>query len=314
MNNSAKNQKSTISPRNIVFVLLFVILVCLFWKSFRSEFVLFSNDGSLAIQESQWIHLPESFIGSWYDLNTLGASGGALVPSFTQLFRWIFGAVGYAKFVAPVSLWFFGAAAFFFFRRAGMGAIAAILGGIGACLTTAFFSNVAWGSIPPTVAFGMDFLALGALIKRDNLPAWVAPALAGFAVGVNVIEAADVGALFSLVVAAFAMYQSVAENGAPLGKRVMRAVGRTALVSIFAGFIAAYAVSVLIGANITGIAGTQQDEASKQHHYDFATQWSLPKKETVALIVPNIFGGNVMTLMVAINEIHNHRGCWFSWG
>src|SRR6185312_1826536 len=174
-----------------------------FWKTLIPENVLFSNDGSLAIQESQWIHLPESFIGSWYDLNTLGASGGAVMPSFTQLFRWLFGAVGYAKFLAPVSLWFFGAAAYFFFRRAGMSAMAAILGGIGACLTTAFFSNVCWGSIPPTVAFGMDLLALGALIKRDNLPVWVAPVLAGFAVGVNVIEAADIGALFSLVVAAF---------------------------------------------------------------------------------------------------------------
>ena len=42
-----------------------------------------------------------------------------------------------------------------------MSAIAAVLGGIGACLTTAYFSNVAWGSIPPTIAFGMDLLAYG---------------------------------------------------------------------------------------------------------------------------------------------------------
>ena len=291
---TANPQSSTKIPRLILFLVLFVILVCLFRKSFMPEWIVFSNDGSLAIQESQWIRLPESFIGSWYDLNTLGCSGGAVVPDFTQLFRWFFGAVGYAKFIAPCSLFFFGWAAYFFFRRAGMSAIAAVLGGIGACFTTAYFSNVCWGSIPPTIAFGMDLLALGALIKRDNLPVWVSPALAGFAVGVNVIEAADIGALLSLVVAAFAMYQAIADNGVPFAARVVRGVWRTALVSIFAGIIAAYAVSILIGANIRGIAGTKQDEATKAQHYDFVTQWSLPKKETLALVIPNLFGCNVI--------------------
>src|SRR4051812_8602283 len=135
---TAKSQSSTAIPRLILFSVLFVILVCLFWKSFLPQWIIFSNDGSLAIQESQWIHLPESFIGSWYDLNTLGCSGGAVVPDFTQLFRLLFGAVGYAKFIAPVSLLFFGWSAYFFFRRAGMSAIASVLGGIGACFTTAY--------------------------------------------------------------------------------------------------------------------------------------------------------------------------------
>src|SRR5262249_40549646 len=144
---TAKSQSSITIPRLILFLVLIVILACLFHKSFLPQYVIFSNDGSLAIQKSAWIALPESFIGSWYDLNTLGSSGGAVVPDFTQLFRWIFGAVGYAKFLAPVSLFFFGWAAYFFFRRAGMSAIAAVLGGIGACFTTAYFSNVAWGSI-----------------------------------------------------------------------------------------------------------------------------------------------------------------------
>lgn len=288
-------QSSTKTPRLILFGVLFVILVCLFWKSFLPQYIVFSNDGSYAVQKMQWTHLPESFVGSWYDQNAVGVNAGAVVPNFTQAFRWFFGALGYSKFIDLVALWFFGAAAFFFFRRAGLSAIAAVLGGIGACLTTSYFSNVCWGSVPPTIAFGLDLLAMGALIKRDkNLPVWVAPALAGLAVGMNVVEAADIGALLSLVVAAFAMFQALAEDGAALPARVVRAIWRTAVVSIFAGFIAAYAVSVLITANITGIAGTKQDEATKLQHYDFATQWSVPKKETLALFVPNLFGCNVI--------------------
>lgn len=302
---TSKLQSSTNNPRRILFLTLFVILVVLFswqtnkdgvWgKLFRPQYILFSNDGSYAVQKMQWTHLPESFLGSWYDLNAIGVNGGAVVPDFTQTFRWIFGALGYSKSIDPVALWFFGAAAFFFFRRAGLSSIASVLGGIGACLTTSYFSNVCWGSVPPTVAFGLDLLAMGALIKRDNLPVWVAPALAGLAVGMNVVEAADIGALLSLVVAAFAMFQPLAENSAPVVQRVIRGVWRTAVVSIFAGFIAAYAVSVLVGANITGIAGAKQEEATKQHQWDFGTQWSLPKKETLALFVPNLFGCNIIS-------------------
>jgi len=287
-------QSSTKTPRLILFGVLFVILVGMFWKSFLPQWIIFSNDGSYAVQEMQWTHLPESFLGSWYDQNTIGVNAGAVVPNFTQAFRWAFGALGYSKFIAPIALWFFGAAAFFFFRRAGLSRLAAVLGGIGACLTTSYFSNVCWGSVPPTIAFGLDLLAMGALIKRDNLPVWVAPALAGLAVGMNVVEAADIGALLSLVVAAFAFFQALAEDGAPLAQRAIRGLWRTAVVTIFAGFIAAYAVSVLITANITGITGTKQDEATRQQQWDFGTQWSLPKKETLALFVPNLFGCNVI--------------------
>jgi hypothetical protein len=287
-------QSSTTIPRLILFGVLFAILVGLFWKSFLPQFIIFSNDGSYAVQKMQWTHLPESFLGSWYDLNSIGDNGGAVVPNFTQIFRWFFGALGYSKFIAPIALWFFGVAAFFFFRRAGLSALAAVLGGIAACFTTSYFSNVCWGSVPPTIAFGLDLLAMGVVIKRDNLPFWVAPALAGLAVGANVAEAADIGVLLSVVVGVFVFYQSIVENGTGATRRVAVGLGRTFIVIFFAVFIAAYAMTVMVRANVTGIAGTKQDEATKLQHYDSATQWSVPKKETLALFVPNLFGCNVI--------------------
>jgi len=68
-----------------MFLLLFILLACMFWRSFLPDYVLFFNDGSLAIQKSDLIHLPEAFIGSWYDLKSLGVSGGAVVPDFAFL-------------------------------------------------------------------------------------------------------------------------------------------------------------------------------------------------------------------------------------
>ena len=49
-------------------------------------------------------------------------------------------------------------------------------------------------------------------------------------------------------------------------------------------------VVALIGTSITGIVGTGQDTETKLHHWDWATQWSLPKAETFGLVVPGLFG------------------------
>ncbi len=38
------------------------------------------------------------------------------------------------------------------------------------------------------------------------------------------------------------------------------------------------------------MAGTQQDAQTRQEHWDWATQWSLPKWETLSLVVPGLFG------------------------
>ena len=230
-------------------------------------------------------------------MNSLGINAGASLLDLSTLIRWVFGAVGYSKFLIPISLWFLGAAAYFCFRRFGMSLASAILGGFAACLTTSYFSNACWGAAPPIIAFGMDFLALGALAKRDKFrfSSWIAPALGGMAIGLNVMEAADIGALFSLLIAAFVVYQAIAEEDAPVLARAVRGVGRTIIVAAFAGFIAAYAVSVLVGANVKGIAGIQQDEKSRAEHYDFATSWSFPKRDTLTLLVPNLFGCCVIT-------------------
>ena len=188
------------------------VLVVFFWRCTFSDYVLFSNDGPLGLQKSAWIHLPQAFLGQWYDLNTLGVNAGASLLDLTALIRWVVGPVGYAKFAAPSALWILGMSAWFFFRRSGMGFVTSLLGGLAASLVTGFFTNACWGAASPIIAFGMDFLALGTLAKRDKYPFWIAPALGGMSVGLNVMEAADIGALFSLLVAAFVVYQAFAEG------------------------------------------------------------------------------------------------------
>ncbi|MGH7992361.1 MAG: hypothetical protein ACREDQ_02520, partial [Limisphaerales bacterium] len=291
-----KPANSTQTPKSYawqVMALLAIILGLLFWKCFLPDYVHFSNDGPLGQQNAAWRQLPAAFTGSWYDLNDIGSSAGAIAPAPDPLIFWVLGPVGYAKFLIPIGLFILGLSAWAFFRQLKLTPLAATLGALAAMLTSTFFSDACWGAAPHQIAFGMDFLALALIISNSAttpwLVRWVRLALAGFAVGINVVEAADIGAIFSVFVAAFALFQSLTEDGTVV-KKIGRGIGRTAVIAVFAAFFAAQTIQALVGTNIQGILGMKQNEETKAEHWDWATQWSLPKIETFGIIVPGLFG------------------------
>jgi hypothetical protein len=275
-------------------LLLLIVLAILFWHSFLPGFVHFSNDGPLGMQHSAWLDFPESMSGQWYDLNSIGNSAGASSPDVATLIRWAIGTVAYAKFLAPIALWILGIGAWFCFRQMKLSPLAAVLGGLAAALNSDFFSTACWGVASQQIAIGMDFFALG--LGAGNSPAmptltrWTRLALAGLCVGMNVMSAADIGAIFSVFIAAFVFYKAINEEGVPLVRKISGGISRVAVVAVFAGFLALQTVLALVGSTITGIVGTGQDAETKLHHWDWATQWSLPKAETLGLVVPGLFG------------------------
>jgi hypothetical protein len=321
MSNSGKktNPASTRQPSPSLFapLLLLMVLAVLFWRSFLPGYVQFSNDGPLGMQEAAWMHLPEGFMGSWYDLNSIGSSAGAFSPTIASTIRWILGPVGYAKFLAPIALWILGFGAWYFFRQLKLSPLAAALGGLGAALNSAYFASACWGVASQEIAIGMDFFALGLVagnsLEMPLLTRWARLALAGLCVGMNVMEAADIGAIFSVFVAAFVFFQALTEEGVPKVKRAFAGVTRVAVVAAFAGFLALQTVVALVSSAITGIAGTAQDTESKEHHWDWATQWSLPKTETLGLMVPGLFGYKLDTpkdMMPALQAAYKGGNYW----
>jgi hypothetical protein len=276
-------------------VLLAAVLGLLFWKSFVPGFVHFSNDGPLGTQNADWLGLPYGLTGIWDDLNSIGFGGSAFPLNLNTMICWMLGPVGYAKFLAPVALFILGLGAWIFFRQLKLTPLAATLGALAAALTSTFFSDACWGVASHQIAFGMDFLALAMIVS--NSPAtpwfvrWTRLALAGFAVGFNVTEAADIGGMiFSPLVAAFVFYKALTEENTSVLKKISRGIAQVVVVAVFAGFIAFQTVVTLVGSQITGIVGTAQDEQTKAQHWDYATQWSLPKIETLGIIVPGLFG------------------------
>ncbi|MEI9959679.1 MAG: YfhO family protein [Limisphaerales bacterium] len=99
----------------------------------------------------------------------------------------------------------------------------------------------------------------------------------------------------------------------PMLTGLARGIGRVVIIAVFAGFIAAQTIVSLIGSSIVGVAGTGQDAESKAARWDFATQWSEPKKETLGLFVPGLFGYKLDTpkdMAVWLQDFYKGGNYW----
>jgi hypothetical protein len=299
---------------------LLAVLLLLFWRSFLPDYVHFSNDGPLGIQKTECLQPPGVFTGVWFDMGFLGSNSGAWTLSFSMIIRWLLGPIGFAKFYAPAALLVLGFGAWTFFRQLKFSPLAAILGALAAMLNSTFFSTACWGVASQQVAIGFDFLALALIVSNTSeTPAftrWVRLALAGLCVGMNVMEAADIGALCSILIAAFVFYKSLVEkNGTAIKKAASGAV-QVAVVAIFAGFIALQIILSLVTTQIQGVASgaSALDSEAKSHQWDWATQWSMPKKETLGLVVPGLFGYKMDTPKDMMPALQNSYRNGFYWG
>ena len=272
-----------------MFLLLAVIVSLLFGASFLPGHTLFSNDGPLGRLVSQCHRLPDAFTGVWEDLNSVGYREQGALPNITYALRLVLKPVGFSKFYVPIALIILGLGAWCFFRESGLAPPACVLGALAAVLNTDFFSTACWGIGAHPMTLGMTFFALAALMKTSSWRGWIRLVLAGMAVGMGLAEGADVGAILSVYVGVFVMYQAWISDG-PRLKNLTAGAGRLALVAVFAAFLAAQAISALVNTQIEGVRGMQQDAQTKQDRWDWATQWSLPKREVLSLAVPGLFG------------------------
>ena len=292
---------------------LAALLAVLFRDGLRPGHTVFSNDGPLGAISSQSARLPAGFFGYWGDLNWLGGTGPSASPDISQGLALLTGPLLFSKIYAPFTLLFLGLSAWLCFREWKFSPRACFLGSLAVALNSDFFSTACWGVAAQPLSFGLDFLALAALADLSSPRRWLRAALAGLAVGLGVMEAFDIGAIFSLVIAGFVLWQAWAGEGTR-AQRAARGVGRLAVVAAFAAFVAASAVSTLVGTQIKGVAGMGQDQASKAQRWDAATQWSMPKRETLSLFVPGLFGYRMDTPMNLPEGLQNYYlgGCY--WG
>jgi len=233
--------------------------------------------------------MPAALFGSWSDLNGYGVRDPGAAPSITFALFWLLGPLLYAKFYAVITLLFVGVCAWSCLRQWGLGRLAAAFGGLVAALSPDFFAVSCWGVGSQALCFGLNYLALGLVVSIRPMPPWVRYPLAGFLVGMGVLEAADIGAIFSVVTAVLVVAHCIITHehrvkGAALG------CVRVGVIAAFAAVIAASALSSLVGTQIKGVVGTDPDQRTKLERWNWATQWSLPKRESLGMLVPGLFG------------------------
>ena len=129
--------------------------------------------------------------------------------------------------------------------------LAATLGALAATLEFHFFcdSLLGRGLAANRHRHGFFCAGLRGFQHNSETPAlirWMRLALAGLAVGINVIEAADIGAIFSLFVAGFVLVKAVADEGGPVWLKLGRGISRVAVIAVFAGFIATQTVVIAV--------------------------------------------------------------------
>ncbi len=279
----------------LILCLLIALALSLFHQVLEPGQVLFSNDGPVGQLMSTCHQLPARFAGCWADLNTVGYRESAAPPNISFFLQWLLKPILFSKYYAPISLVILGLSAWAFFRELKLTAPACILGGMAAMLHSAFFSVACWGVAAHTLTIALTFLALAALADTTSPRRWLRVALAGLCVGMGVAEGADVGALCSIFVALFVIYQALIAEG-PRAKNILIGTGQVAVITVCAALLSACAVSELVSNDIKDIAGTKQDAATRAEHWNFATQWSLPKREALGIIIPGLFGYRLDTV------------------
>jgi hypothetical protein len=263
-------------------------LVVLFFQSFQPDRILFDNDFTFGQMKAAANHLPGALTGRWYG-GWVGREGVAEAPTVSAILMMVLSPEIFLKIYAPFTLFFAGFCAWVFFRQLQFNPAVCLLGGVAAGLNMHFFSNACWGLGSWNMAAGMIFLALAVLCSRSIPQIWAKGILAGLAVGMNLMEGNDIGAILCVYVGLFIVWQIFTAETPGVGK-VLTALCTEALVIFFSALIAAHSISSLVDTQVVGVVGTSQDEETKEKRWNPATRWSLPKLETLRVVIPGLFG------------------------
>ena len=282
-------------PRNgggvgLALAAILLLLAGLFHGVLQPGHVVFANDGPLGVISANSSKLPEGFLGVWQDLNWLGAASPAAMPNVTQISGTLAGdPTLFARLYAPGSMMLLGLAAVFFCRRVGFAVPVACLVGIAAALNSNFFSYACWGLPGRALAAGCILAALALVYAPGGRP-WLSSILAGFAVGLNVTEAADSGALLSLYFAAAVLWDAwIARREHPATGAVLAGSARLFIAVLAAAWIAYGSIDTLVNTSVKGVAATSENQSAKER-WDFLTGWSFPKTDLLRIAIPGLLG------------------------
>lgn len=269
---------------------LLILLGVSFHEGMGPNMVHFNNDAPYGMIKARESSALTGLTGYWENLNWVGIEQPSGQPELGNLYYALTGTELFCKTFPAFSLFFLGFAGWVLFRTLKFHPLVCFAGALAAAYNTNAFSNACWGLGTWPIARGMILLSLAALFSYRERPHWSKLVLAGAAIGFNIMSAFDTGAIYSIYVAAFAFALAISKPGEPMGKRAGKGTLQVAVIAICAFLLSAHTVMNLIGTQVKGVAGMAQTEKEKEQRWMGATLWSLPKVESLRLVIPGLFG------------------------
>ena len=297
---SAAKQNKRKGSLLVLLIALGGALAALCHQGFLPHQVLWANDVPLGAMLDPSNRLPGTFAGHWGTLYWIGLPAPSSSPSFSTLLQLIFPPEIYLKIFAPLTMLILGVGAWLFFRGLGFAPPVCVVGGLGAGLNMHYFSNACWGLGQWNISAAMVFVTLAVLVSSSVRPLWVKAAIAGLSVGMVVMEGFDVGAILSLYVGLFIVFHFLRDAPSPAAG-IPKTIGMGTVVVLFALLISGSTLYTLVGTQIKGTAG-------KKAGWDFTTQWSFPKLETLRLVIPGVFGYRLQDYITDTNRASAYWG------
>jgi hypothetical protein len=291
----------------LLLALLGGTLAVLCRQGFGAYEVFWANDVPLGALVESSSRLPGAIFACWADFFWIGGPNVAFPPNLSNFCMAILSPEHHLKFYAPGSMLFLGFGAWFFFRQLRFAPMVCVAGGLGAGLNMHFLSNACWGLPQWNVCAAMIFIALGILVSAEIRPLWLKAVLAGLSTGMAVMEGFDVGAILSIYVGIFLAFLFLTGEGTP-AQRAGKTLLAGGLVVVFSILISLSTIYTLVVTQISGTGGGGESASDKEARWEFITQWSIPKLESLRVIVPGLFGYRMQEFTTSTNKAGSYWG------
>ena len=269
--------------------------------------VLAFNDGNIESVMSPIFAYPEALVRIWDDQTFFGEGQPGTGIAVWSLLESALGPHQYRRWGPWLAIWFTGLCGFWTLRRLGHRPESSWLGALffGLCgWTTTFALN---GLLNRSLTLAFSLLVVGVLARnRQRGDGWLGYLVAGGLLGLAVTQTPDVGAFFALALAVYVLIGRPFPGG-DLGvwRRRLLGLGLVVLASLGTSW---QAVSKMVDTQVADAGpatGAEPGDAWK-----WATQWSLPKGETMSLVLADFHGASTRS---AEHPYWGQMGRWPDW-
>ncbi len=248
-----------------------------------------ANDSPLSSIIIRQKMLNENQLVTWNANGYLGIGGGALTRSINSpLIRWL-PAQYYNTVLFTLCTFLVGAGMYLFCITLGIKPLASFCGSCSLMLSGPFITAVYSGHSGTFIMWAFLCLALWLVTWGVYTRNVLALGWSGICGGIGVRSQLDIGFIIVLFFFAWLVY-IIWQTRA---KKVWLKLSAGLAIAVVAGFLfSASSIYSLMGlaSESTGEGTAVTTERTPEEQWNWATQWSLPKIETLTFIVPGFFG------------------------